>query len=112
MPLFNDKPGDKVPIQMKGVMDCFPAYSHRPGSFTGQSKRPSSSPKSPPARSLGECGSRKEKTPMCQVLYMRTSGAVKEVHREVMEMLQVLLRKFSCSGPEVPTLKVSSGEWG
>lgn len=29
-----------------------------------------------------------------------------------MEMLQVLLRNFSCSGPEVLTLKLGSGESG
>lgn len=86
---FDGKPGNKVPIQMKGVMDCFPAYSHKSGSFTGQSKRPFCCPKSLPVRSLEECSSRKEKTPMCQVLYMGTSGAATEVHGEVMEMLQV-----------------------
>lgn len=45
-------------------------------------------------------------------LYMGTSGAVTEVHREVMEMLQALWRNFSCSDPEVPTLKLSSVERG
>lgn len=32
---FDDKPGDKVPIQMQGVIDCFLAFSHRSGSFIG-----------------------------------------------------------------------------
>lgn len=47
---------------------------------------------------------------MCQVLYMGTSGVVTEPHREVMEMLQVLWRNFTCSGPEVLTLELSSVE--
>jgi len=62
---FDDKPGDKMALQIKGIRDCPPAYPHRSWRLHCRARAPPSCPKSPPARSLGECGRRGRKKHLC-----------------------------------------------